>query len=105
MMDAPAARDSSSYQPALIDNETDRQVLIRRYFYLGYTHKEILISLLCSHGIKLSIRHLKRLLRQMGLRRRLGVYAPISDVIVAIIYRKMPRISQYVEKTNARAWH
>ena len=86
MDDVPAPRESSEYQPAVHMNETDRHTLIRRYFSLGYTYKEILISLLCSHGIRLSLRHLKRQLRQMGLRRRLGVYAPITDVIAAIIY-------------------
>ena len=79
-------RENSDYQPAVYLNETDRQTLIRRYFCLGYTYKEILMSLLCSHGIRLSLRHLKRLLRQMGLKRRLGVYTPIADVIAAIIY-------------------
>ena len=44
------------------------------------------MALLCNHGIRLGLRHLKRLLKYIGLRRRLGIYSQIADVIAAILY-------------------
>lgn len=76
---------TAEYHPVLTSSSGKRQHLIRQYFDLGYTYKEIIMSLLCSHGIVLSLRHLKRLIRRMGLRRR-RVDSPIADVIAAIIY-------------------
>ena len=47
-----------------------REELIGEYFNMGYCNKEIIVCLFLSHGIQLSIRHLKRILARMGLRRR-----------------------------------
>jgi hypothetical protein len=45
------------------------------------------VALLCSHSIILSLRHLKRLLRKLGLRRRLqdNGESPAADIIAAIL--------------------
>jgi len=48
----------------------DRDEYIRVYFDLGFSQKEILICLIQNHDILISQRHLRRLLRQQGLRRR-----------------------------------
>ena len=77
---------NAEYQPAISDADGDRNELIKQYFCLGYSYKEIIVSLLCNHEIRLGLRHLKRLLRGMVLRRRLGVYSPIADIIAAIFY-------------------
>ena len=46
------------------------KVLVRAYFEAGYAYSLILRFLESLHSITLSLRTLKRLLRQMGLRRR-----------------------------------
>ena len=47
-----------------------REILLRKYFNLGFSYMEILLFLSKFHGIMLSLRQLKRLLRAMRLRRR-----------------------------------
>ena len=78
----------ADYQPALSNPGGLRHELVQQYFSLGYTYKEIIVSLLCSHGIVLSLRHLKRLLRSMGLTRRFERTgeSPVADIITAIIH-------------------
>lgn len=58
--------------------------LIKHYFMLGYKYKEILVALICIHGIKISYTHLKRLLKQMDLRRKV-VESPADSIIRAIL--------------------
>lgn len=48
----------------------DRSTLIEKYFKLGYQYSEILAFLSSFHGIQLSLRQLKRILRTKRLRRR-----------------------------------
>ena len=47
-----------------------RNELITVYFFDGYGYKKIIILLRLLHGICLSLRQLKRILRELGLRRR-----------------------------------
>ena len=47
-----------------------RNQLITKYFFDGYPYKTILILLGLLHGISLSLRQLKRILRSLGLHRR-----------------------------------
>lgn len=47
-----------------------RNQLITKYFFDGYPYKTILILLGLLHGISLSLRQLKRILRRSGLHRR-----------------------------------
>ena len=49
---------------------TDRNELISHYFHQGLSNSEIIAMLLSVHCISLSLSHLKRLLRLMGLKRR-----------------------------------
>lgn len=51
--------------------DVTREDLIRDYFYGGYTNLEICGILLLRHEIVISIRHLKRILAMIGLRRRM----------------------------------
>ena len=48
----------------------DRDTLIERYFWMGISYFEILCFLLVYHGIRLSIRQLKRILRSRSLARK-----------------------------------
>ena len=47
-----------------------REDVIHDLFHLGYSYLEILAFLWKDHNIGLSTRHLIRILRSMGLRRR-----------------------------------
>lgn len=47
-----------------------RDSLIQHYFWEGYTYRLILYFPYFIHGISLSLRQLKRILRRQGLRRR-----------------------------------
>ena len=71
------------YIPVLEDGEETREGLIRKYFNLGFPYHEILVFLSKFHGIMLSLRHLKRLLKTMGLRRRCEG-SPMNEVVSAI---------------------
>ena len=48
----------------------ERNTLIERYFGYGRSQKEILTCLAQTHGVITSQRHLRRLLKNLGLRRR-----------------------------------
>lgn len=52
------------------NNDTDRDVLVSRYFEQGLTYAEIVVVLREEHGISISVRHLHRVLRSLMLRRR-----------------------------------
>ena len=58
----------SDYLP-VYDENVERDELIETYFHLGLKYKEILLFLLDVHGVEISIRQLKRILKR-GLGRR-----------------------------------
>jgi len=61
----------------------DHDQLIERYFSRGFTQHEICAFLVLTHGIRISIRQLKRILQRHGLRRR-GHHTDLGLVISAI---------------------
>ena len=71
------------YLPALRSGERSRNLLIQEYFNLGFGYTEILAFLCIVHGIRLSLRHLKRILCRIGLRRR-GTSSNLHDVVSAV---------------------
>lgn len=71
------------YIPALQRGDLDRNSLIERYFHLDFDYVEILASLLLLHGFSLSIRQLKRILSQLGLRRRKNQSDPVEIIAAA----------------------
>ena len=62
---------------------SDRNSLIECYFNLGLDYSEIINFLLLVHGIRLSVRQLKRVLFSKGLCRRRN-HSDIEEVIAAI---------------------
>ena len=74
-----------NYIPAIcyLGHISDRDSLITTYFNLGFTYNEILAFLLLSHGIKLSLSELKRVLKSRRLRRRENA-SRITEVINAV---------------------
>ena len=69
-----------TYTPLL---NVERGDLIERYFHLGLGYSEILLFLGSLHGCFLSLRQLKRILKQQGLGRRRNRSNP-RDVCQAI---------------------
>lgn len=61
-----------------------RENWICHYFQRGYTYEEI-VGLLRNHNINISVRHLKRLLRNLGLRRKGIIGSDLEEVCSAII--------------------
>jgi hypothetical protein len=62
---------------------SEREDLIHQYFNRNYSYAEIVLVLNFSHGIYLSIRHLKRLLKQLNLNRRI-TWTPLDVVFKAL---------------------
>lgn len=58
----------------------DHNTLIENYFKLGFQYSEILAFLSALHGIQLSLRQLKRILRTMCLRRQKD-HASVEEVV------------------------
>ena len=58
--------------PHVYDGNVERDELIETYFHLGLKYKEIFLHvfLIDVHGVKISIRQLKRILKERGLKRR-----------------------------------
>ena len=61
----------------------DRDSLIEGYFHLGINYTEILAFLVLCHGICLSMRQLKRILRERGLTRRSRL-SPVNEIVDVI---------------------
>lgn len=61
----------------------DRDSLVEGYFGLGIDYVEILAFLIMCHGIHLSMRQLKRILRERGLTRR-KQQSPVNEIVDAI---------------------
>ena len=57
--------------------------MIEDYFGLGFSYSEVLSFLQVYHGIRLSLRHLKRILKKRGLRRR-NIQSNVETVIDAV---------------------
>ena len=60
------------YSPANQEQELARNEAIVNYFRLGFTAPEILAFLVTLHGVQLSLRQLRRILRSHGCRRRVN---------------------------------
>ena len=71
------------YLPLQSPGLYERDGLIERYFMLGFDYIEIVAFLALGHGIFLSLRQLKRILRQRSLRRR-GRPSDGWDVLAAV---------------------
>ena len=50
-----------------INGNNERNYLIEQYFHHGLSYSEIMSFLVLSHGVRLSLRQLKRILRSRGL--------------------------------------
>ena len=60
---SPCTAVLHAYIPVDQQNVGQRDELIATYFHLGFNYVEILSFLTLSHGIRLSLRQLKRILR------------------------------------------
>lgn len=58
----------------------DRNAAIMVYFEMGLQYKDIVRALAIEHGVVVSLRHLKRLLRELGLFRR-NNYSDVAEVV------------------------
>ncbi|KAJ8671306.1 hypothetical protein QAD02_002565 [Eretmocerus hayati] len=61
------------------------RVEVRKYFYERYTYKEMIRMLEKCSKIQISLRNLKRLLKEMGLKRKRVIESPIGLVRAAIL--------------------
>ena len=71
------------YIPSLGNNNLGRSDLIKRYCELGFHYKEIMLFLALYHGLQLSLRHLKRLIKNLGIKRRRDP-SDLRDVFSAV---------------------
>ena len=72
-----------NYSPAIRNNALTREEIIDNYFNLGLTASEIALFLVSVHGIRISLRHLKRILRQLGCTRRRHP-SDLNEVVQAV---------------------
>lgn len=68
-----------------MDPITRRNNLIKEYHNKGYEYSEIVDFLSNRHLIIISLRHLKRILKQMGLKRKNIPEASTGDMLVAVL--------------------
>ena len=64
----------------LMIHDQHRKYVLKNYFTAGFSYKEIRNFLFCFHRLKITIRHLNRLLRQCNLQRR-GNHSNINTII------------------------
>jgi hypothetical protein len=69
--------------PAIQADGLSRDEMIEKYFYLGLSNAEILGFIVNFHGIRLSLRQLKRILRRRKCKRR-NDQDNLEDVVCAI---------------------
>ena len=63
--------------------DVDMYKLARLYYDMGLLYKDIVYAMFSIHNVVLSERHLKRILKQLGLGRRKG-YTPAVDLVNVI---------------------
>ena len=80
---SPCTAVLHAYIPVVQQNVGQRDELIATYFHLDFNYVEILSFLTLSHGIRLSLRQLKRILRNQGLFRRRN-YSNPQEIISAV---------------------
>ena len=71
------------YIPISESGERSREEYVQTYFNLSFPYEEILVFLSKFHGIVLSLRQLKQILKEMGLQRckiRSSVHAVVSAI-------------------------
>ncbi len=78
----------SNWQPAMARvNEhmpnVNHDELIRNYFYSGFTYAETCLLLNGRHNVRISVPHLKRVLKRLNLRRR-NLQFDLENVIYCI---------------------
>ena len=73
------------YLPLFRPVWNDRNSLITDYFNLGLSYHEIAAFLASFHDVILSVRQVKRILRRLGLRRRLN-QSNVGDVLHAVMH-------------------
>lgn len=69
-------------------NNTYLKELIRAYFWLNYTYKEIIGLLQKEHSIKIGLRTLQRIIHSMNLKRKNIKESPVEDLLAAVIIEK-----------------
>ena len=72
-----------NYSPALQADGSSRDEIIEKYFFLGLSNAEILGFIVNVHGIRLSLRQLKRILSKRKCKRR-NDQDNLEDVVCAI---------------------
>ncbi|CAB4014460.1 Hypothetical predicted protein [Paramuricea clavata] len=72
-----------NYSPAIQADGLSRDEIIEKYFHLGLSNAEILGFIVNFHGIRLSLRQLKRILRRRKCKRR-NDQDNLEDVVCAI---------------------
>lgn len=77
--------ESIIWSPSLARHGTTRNDLIRDYFRSGYTYSVIVKILWLVHGIRLSLRHLKRVVKALGLQRRVQLTRAVFRQVVTAI--------------------
>lgn len=67
--------------------DLDKEAIIEHYFAYGYTYKEITLCLSVIHGLKTSVRQLKRILKRLNLSRRIN--KDDIDTVVGFVAREI----------------
>lgn len=75
------------YLPAISGNTLSRDEVLKTYFNLGFKAQEIVLFLVGAHGIRISLRQLKRILKRLGCRRRL--FQSNLDEIVRVVEEEL----------------
>ena len=83
------------YCPANQEQELGRNEAIVNYFRLGYTAPEILSFLVTVHGVRLSLRQLRRILRNHGCGRRVDP-SDMNEVLCKLLKRNYEEVEQYL---------
>ena len=71
------------YLPAISNSALTREDIILNYFNLGFATSEIALFLASVHGLCISVRHLKRILRRLGCT-RCRQPSNINEVVQAV---------------------
>ena len=71
------------YLPNVMNGKLGRSNLIKRYYELRLSYKEVLLFLLRFYGIRLNLHHSKRLVKNLGIKRR-RYASDLTDVIFAM---------------------
>ena len=88
MIDSTFSLPQPSYVHSYSGNGSGRDALVRMYFKQGYSYKNIVLMLTTLHGVRISLRTLKRILNRLKLKKRVAISEELTRSVIEAVRKE-----------------